>query len=255
MRSDNFDTWKADMIKQGLYDSISAITSATPAQYWAYATACNFFKKVQMNALDTHLANQLFEDVEGAWLPGNPSILPLPGPDDFPFPVLTPYDPGPFLPTEVFYHQMVVTAEGGPGEGLGGVPRSTEELADFTAKLWGLPLAVAEFQALAATQAIKVNGVATTVYDFLDQVGGGNWPELYTHVKLALAGQKGPAVAYFRARFEEMPEGGASWESYGAAIGAAVGAAAGAATSWGAGTYVGGAAGGCAGATIGSWFD
>lgn len=251
MRSDNFEDWKAAMVDQGLFDSIGAITSATPEQYWAYTTACNLFKKVQINALDTHLANQVFAGVEGAWLPGKPNILPLPGPDDYPFPVLTPYDPGPFLPTEVFYHQKVVTAEGGPAGGVGGVPRSTEELADFTAGLWGLPADVAEFQALAATQAIKINGVATTVYDFFDEVSGGDWPQLYTHVKLALAGQKEPVVAYFRARYQEMPEGGASWESYGAAAGAAAGAA----TTWGAGTYVGGAAGGCIGATVGSWFD
>lgn len=252
MRNFSFDTWMADMKAMGLYDSIPTITSATPEQYWQYTTACNLYKKITQNALDAQLSNRLFKDVEGAWIPGEPTILPMPGPDDFPMP--SPDVPGPFIPTELFLFRKVVQAEGGPGDGLGGVPRDMEELAAFVQELWGLP-DLEEFQAMTARLAVKVDGAATTVFDLFEEVSGGNWPELYMHVKLALAGQKAPVVAYFTARHRSLPEGGASWETYGAAIGGAIGAAAGAAASWGGGTYVGAAVGGCVGGEIGAYFD
>ncbi len=254
MQNTNFKKWKENMSSLDLLDSIPQITGATTEQYWHYTTACNLFKKISMQTLDAHLSNQLFKDVEGAWLPGEPTILPLPGPDTYPFPMPCPIMPPPYLPTESYFFDSIVKAEGGPGDGVGGVPRTEDEFLDFINSLWNLP-SLEDFQVTTKGLAINVDGQLTTVFDFFDQVSGGDWATLYKHVKLALGGRKDPTVAYFRAQYALMPEGGASWESYGAAVGGAMGAAAGAAATWGGGTYVGAAAGAIAGAEFGAWLD
>src|SRR5450756_2131855 len=122
MRNFDFAAWKQDMAAHGMLQSVSRITTAPLEDYWRFTTACDFFKQVINNSMDLRLGNYLFKDVEGAVHTGESSVLPFPGPDDSPFPIPDLPTSPPYLPTEAYFHTHVALAEGGPGEGVGGVP-------------------------------------------------------------------------------------------------------------------------------------